>query len=430
MTTSVSNSGKFASVMGIAFGDLNGDEKIDVLITGFVNPPNEQSGNFFVLLGNGDGTFGAPNSPNVSFPTGRVFVGDFNKDGKLDAALDTSNGIGVLLGNGDGTFQATTFIPNTSGLVADADLNGDGKLDLLTSSGSSYQVLTGSGDGTFTAQPKVPTSPNFTILQLADFNRDGHLDAWGIFSSPNFGLAFGSGNAMFNSPLVLPVLGSANGTSLIADFNGDGKPDVAILTPSQTIWLFNGAGHAVPDFSITTKSGGSATVSAGGAADYTLSVTGTGGFLGTVALTCSGAPAGALCNLSPNSVGVVGSVVQSVDVTVATTAASRVFPTSDFSGRDGRDRRLLVPLSLFVAMVSIAGWLARGPRRRFFVVSAAMTFTVLLLFAGLTMSGCGGGSNSGGGSMTGTPTGTYNITITGSQSGAASHTVKLTLVVQ
>jgi len=146
--------GTFAS---LAVGDLNGDGKPDVVITAG-NAAAFSS--FNVLLGNGDGAFGAPVPAYAPDAFGAVLPGDFNKDGKLDVIVGTRNGIAVLLGNGDGTFQPTTFISNSAcgsdcnNLIA-ADFNGDGNADLIVAVLGGYQVLIGKGDGTFSALPHV-----------------------------------------------------------------------------------------------------------------------------------------------------------------------------------------------------------------------------------------------------------------------------------
>src|SRR6516165_7327359 len=63
-----------------------------------------------VQLGNGDGTFRTPilQSPDTSGGDGDVALGDFNNDGRLDAAVGGQaalpDGLTVLTGNGDGTF--------------------------------------------------------------------------------------------------------------------------------------------------------------------------------------------------------------------------------------------------------------------------------------------------------------------------------------
>jgi hypothetical protein len=65
----------------------------------------DTSGKVSVLLGNGDGSFGAP----LSFPTGgapaALAVADLNGDGNLDIVTEDASGkVSVLLGNGDGSF--------------------------------------------------------------------------------------------------------------------------------------------------------------------------------------------------------------------------------------------------------------------------------------------------------------------------------------
>jgi hypothetical protein len=62
------------------------------------------------LLGNGDGTFQAPQSYDVSLDDASfsIAVADLNRDGILDLAVATNTlgSVIILLGKGDGTFQA------------------------------------------------------------------------------------------------------------------------------------------------------------------------------------------------------------------------------------------------------------------------------------------------------------------------------------
>jgi hypothetical protein len=91
-----------------------------------------------VLLGNGDGTFGPPQS----FPAGagarHLASGDINNDGKRDliVAAQNASAIALLVGNGDGTFQAPQLIALTGAPngVAVGELNGDGVIDVVGSS--------------------------------------------------------------------------------------------------------------------------------------------------------------------------------------------------------------------------------------------------------------------------------------------------------
>ena len=97
--------------------------------------------NIWVMLGNGDGTFRSPTPYSTTAESYMVSLGHFLGGAKLDiiAVEGTStlgascNCVEVLPGNGDGTFGSpiTTPVPyNVTGLaIAAGDFNNDGKLD-------------------------------------------------------------------------------------------------------------------------------------------------------------------------------------------------------------------------------------------------------------------------------------------------------------
>jgi hypothetical protein len=160
--------GRFAR--NIEVGDFNGDGKPDLLISNeCVSDADCTQSTVAVLLGNGDGTY----QPAMASKTGAVLasvaIGDFNRDGKLDVAVNnacpdigcTSGSVNILLGNGNGTFQPPVAYPsggNAFSLEA-GDINGDGKLDLIVVNGSnSAGVLLGNGDGTFKPVSTFTTS--------------------------------------------------------------------------------------------------------------------------------------------------------------------------------------------------------------------------------------------------------------------------------
>jgi membrane-bound lytic murein transglycosylase B len=114
----------------VVAADFNGDGKLDLAVTDSV------SNAVMILLGNGDGTFGAPTTIPVGNQPDAIIAADFNSDGKLDLAV-ANHGDGtitLLLGNGDGTFTQASGSPYVVGRgpyqITAADFNGDGKLDL------------------------------------------------------------------------------------------------------------------------------------------------------------------------------------------------------------------------------------------------------------------------------------------------------------
>jgi centrosomal CEP192-like protein len=205
------------------------------------------------------------------------------------------------------------------------------------------------------------------------------------------------------------VVGKRTGTITITD-SAPGSPHSVSLT---------GTGGSAPssDFSVTAASG-SATISAGQAASFTLNLAGSGGFNQTVTLTCSGAPTSSTCTVSPSSLSMASGSGTS-QVNFQTTARGMAVPKST-SKRENSLRPEWVGLMLLVLFVLVL----LAQRNRFRGLRLVAVPALLLAI------GCGSTGSKSIPAQTGvgTPAGTYNLTVTGT-AGSQTHTTNLTVVV-
>jgi hypothetical protein len=259
-----------------ATGDVNGDGKIDVVVAYGGDSSCGASGStpsgYFVALGNGNGTFQTPVFTAQGAELYSATLADINMDGNLDLVLDDTPFAGgsnfaiyVLLGNGDGTFGAPNTVSSDyviSQVIA-GDYNGDGKPDLILFSQGEQSdedplttagilLLPGNGDGTFGAPSQIGTGNFFLTGALADVNGDGLPDLlaslYGTNGPPNtyfgFSTLLGEGGGAFSSPVnTLQPLLSYN--VFVGNFYDDNAPDVIIDTPAGTALYLGQGGTSV-----------------------------------------------------------------------------------------------------------------------------------------------------------------------------------------
>jgi hypothetical protein len=238
----------------IAAGDFDGDGKQDIVV------PDSSGKSISVFLNAGNGTFGPAviTTLNIINSTGAILVGDWNEDGKQDILVATVAGSQLaipLLGNGDGTFQEQPGIPNSFGFLSGqvADFNGDGHLDAFLGGNGQPYLFFGRGDSSF-IQQSVPSGSfpgDYFSVAVGDINGDKVLDVVGADTGDPGGSTGGSidifpgqAGGGFASPSFYPSVALAYPESVeLADFNLDHKLDLLVSTPNGVfIALGNGDG--------------------------------------------------------------------------------------------------------------------------------------------------------------------------------------------
>lgn len=164
--------------------------------------------------------------------------------------------VSVYRGDEVGGFNAVPNSPFAAGslrrAVAVGDFNEDGNLDMAVAGGglnsnANVTILLGDGSGGFTAATGSPfaaggNSPDSVVV--ADFNLDGKADL-AVGTSQGVTVLLGNGDGTFQAPTV--YLGGTPGNTFVAagDFNGDGKTDLAIAYASTGgfVAILNGDGN-------------------------------------------------------------------------------------------------------------------------------------------------------------------------------------------
>ena len=299
----------------------------------------------------------------------------------------------------DGTGGTSVVALTGNGFVSAIDLSAAilnfGDQGVGTTSTAQTVTLTNTGEGVF------------TITSIA---------VSGEFAQTNDCVSLAASASCTVNVTFSPTVGGARTGTLTIDSNDPASPHTVNLTGTGTAFV------------ITVPEGGdTVAITARETANYEL-VLAPAGFVGTVTLTCTGAPAGTTCTVTPNMVTLDGTTDVTIMVSVTTTAPSLLMPPA---GPQSGMPRLpwLLGLGMAVALAEAlrrrtarAGGLM--PQRAWPVVAAT------LLFAALWTSCSDDVVPAPAGPMGGTPTGTTStLMINASSGGQVIQTIPLTLTV-
>jgi hypothetical protein len=223
---------------GIAIGDINGDGRSDVVVSG--RAPGDSLGeHLFFLHGKAGGGFveGPRIAIGGAFNVGRALaVADITGDGRADVIVASPPGIVVFPQNTSGGLDASVALTQQGGAAGIramtlADVNGDGKLDVVALQDDNVlRVLVYFQDrsGGLGAGAAFDTK-GWSSLAAADMNGDGRVDIVTLDSFTTTWTHLQGPDGTFGPPTQNTFATGEQGEQLAAgDIDGDGRADLVM----------------------------------------------------------------------------------------------------------------------------------------------------------------------------------------------------------
>jgi hypothetical protein len=406
----------------IAGGD---DENNTPLASAELYEPAVVSPTNLAFLNQIQGTTSASQSVTVTnYQSTVISIAGISVSGTNANEFAESNSCGASLGSGANCVINVTFTPGAMGTrsavltITDSAIGSPQTVSLtgtgVPSAAVSPTSLTFQSQiqgTTSSSQTVILTNSQTTALSITSIAISG-ANAGEFEQSGNCGTSVGAGATCTLAVNFTPGGGGTRNASLVIAYSGTGSP--------QTVAL-SGVGQ---DFTMTPSSPTNATLSAGQSASYQIALAPVGGFSQMITMSCAGAPTASACTVSPGTVSLNGSATTNVVVSVTTMARSIAAYRPE--NRPVKFLPVFFAFALFASatlasLVRLSKWRESG-------VPVGILLCVICI--GTLLSACGGGGANG---NSGTPAGTYTLTITGTfSSGSTTLTqnTKLTLVVQ
>jgi|HubBroStandDraft_6_1064221.scaffolds.fasta_scaffold20322_1 hypothetical protein len=239
--------------IGIASGDFNEDGNEDLAV---VETSGTGDGLIAIFLGDGKGGFRLSASYATGVAPVSVAMADFNGDGHLDVAVtnkgfDSPGSVMTFFGDGHGKLRGRTTYKLSGGPfgIAAGDVNGDHSPDLVVAQVDNGTVAVFINDGTGKFEKPViykAGGGEVADVKISDLRNDGRNDLAIANLSQGMVVLLNKGNGTFGKPAIYrPCSGNCSAgpeACTVADFNLDGKLDVACAAQIDDSYLFYGKG--------------------------------------------------------------------------------------------------------------------------------------------------------------------------------------------